>query len=195
MKTKSLIISVLMLIFCISLSAQKKDYSSYAGYVEFGDLSAYEDGGEVTEVLIEEHLLKMIAKLAVNEEPEMGEVLKGIKLVKVHTFEVTKDNYEALRAKITSLNERIMDAQWDRIVRTRSNREMVNVFIKTAGEESIEGLVVTLVEKDGDAVFVNIVGDINLETISRLGDKFDIPGIIELHDDDHDSDSDKDPDN
>jgi len=181
MKTNSLIISVLMLIFCVSLSAQKKDYTKYAGYVEFGDLSAYEDGGEVTEVLIEEHLLKMVAKIAVNEEPEMGEVLKGLKLVKVHTFQVTEANYESLKTKITSINESLMSNQWDRIVRTKSNKEMVNVFIKTASEESIEGLVVTMVEKSGDAVFVNIVGDINLETISRLGDKFDIPGIDDLH--------------
>ena len=181
MKTKSLMISVLMLIFCVSLSAQKKDYTKYAGYVEFGDLTAYEDGGEITEVLIEEHLLRMIAKIAVNEEPEMGEVIKGIKLVKVHTFEVTESNYESLRTRITSINESLMGDQWDRIVRTRSSREMVNVFIKTAGEELIEGLVVTQVEKNGDAVFVNIVGDIDLETISRLGDKFDIPGIEDLN--------------
>ena len=119
----------------------------------------------------------MVAKIAVKEEPEMGEVLKGIKLVKVHTFEVTEDNYESLRAKINSINQSIMDDQWDRIVRTRSNREMVNVFIKTMDEETIEGLVVTQVQKGGEAVFVNIVGDINLETISKLGSKFDIPGI------------------
>jgi len=181
MKTKSIIISVLMLMFCVTLSAQKNDYTKYAGYVEFGDLSAFEDGGEVTEVLIEEHLLKMVAKIAVNEEPEMGDVLKGIKLVKVHTFEVTESNYELLRTKVNSINESIMGNQWDRIVRTRSNKEMVNVFIKTNGEELIEGLAVTLVEKNGDAVFVNIVGDIDLETISRLGGKFDIPGIDGLH--------------
>ena len=36
------------------------------------------------------------------------------------------------------------------------------------------------VEKGGEAVFVNIVGDIDLETISRLGGKFDIPGIYDL---------------
>ena len=53
--------------------------------------------------------------------------------------------------------------------------------IRTSGEELIEGLVVTQVQKNGEAVFVNIVGDINLETISRLGSKFDIPGIDDLH--------------
>ena len=62
-------------------------------------------------------------------------------------------------------------------------------------EETIEGLVVTQVEKGGEAVFVNIVGDINLETISKLGSKFDIPGIDELHDNGEDVRTEKDPEN
>lgn len=181
MKTKSIIIGVLILVFCAGLNAQKNDYTKYAGYIEFGDLTPYEDGGEITEVLIEEHLLRMVAKVTAKEEPDLSEVIKGIKLIKVHTFEVTEDNYEALRTKINSINESVVGDNWDRIVRTRSSREMVNVFIRTTGEELIEGLVVTIVEKQGEAVFVNIVGDIDLETISRLGDRFDIPGIDELN--------------
>jgi hypothetical protein len=192
MKTRLFIFSALMLIFCVSLSAQKKDYSKYVGYVEFGDLTPYEDGGEITEVLIEEHLLKMVAKVTSKEEPDLSDVISGIKLIKVHTFEVTEDNYESLRTKITSINESIVDDKWDRIVRTRSSREMINVFIRTSGEELIEGLVVTQVEKDREAVFVNIVGDINLETISRLGDKFGIPGIEDLNGYDDDTVKEKD---
>lgn len=181
MKTKSLIFGALLLIFCVSLNAQKHDYSGYPGYIEFGDLTQFETGEEVTEVMIEAHLLRMVAKVTEKEDPELSDVIRGIKLIKVHTFEVTDGNYDALRDKITSINKSIAAANWDRIVRTRSNKEMVNVFIKTTGEEKIEGLVVTQVEKDGEAVFVNIVGDINLETISRLGGKFDIPGIDDLN--------------
>ena len=74
-----------------------------------------------------------------------------------------------------------MNKGWDRIVRTKSKEETVNVYILTNNEEKIEGLVVASFEKNGDATFVNIVGDINLETIGELSNKFDIPSIGGIH--------------
>ncbi|MCF6269938.1 MAG: DUF4252 domain-containing protein [Melioribacteraceae bacterium] len=81
----------------------------------------------------------------------------------------------------TSIDEKLMNTGWDRIVKTRSRDEVVNVFILTSNEENIDGLVVTTVEKGGEAAFINIVGNINLETIGELSDKFDIPSISDLN--------------
>ena len=190
MKTKISVIVSLLLIFSSSLFAQKGDYSKYAGYVDFGNLSALETGEEVTEVLIEEHLLKMVAKLATKEDPDLSSVLDGIKLVKVHSFEISEENFTQLSEKVKKINQELMNKDWDRIVRVKSKDELVNVFIKTANEDKIEGLVVTTIEKNGDAVFVNIVGDIDLETISKLSDKFDIPNLHDINGHKRDSDDD-----
>ena len=37
------------------------------------------------------------------------------------------------------------------------------------------------IDGSGEAVFVNIVGDINLETIGKLGAKFDIPALDQIN--------------
>jgi len=92
---------------------------------------------------------------------------------------------------VKDVDKKLMKDGWDRIVKTRSKEEVVSVFILTSGEEKIDGLVVTTVEKGREAVFVNIVGDIDLETIGELSDKFDIPSIGDLNEhkrDDNDTD-------
>ena len=179
---KQLLMMVILLGFLISTGfAQKNDYSSYKGYIDFGNLEEFETGEEVTEVLIEEHLIKMVAKLATKEEPELSSVLDGIKLIKVHTFEVSQNNASELSNRISEIDKALMNKGWDRIVRTKSKEEVTNVYILTNSEEKVEGLVVAGFEKDGDATFVNIVGDINLETIGELSNKFDIPSISDIH--------------
>ena len=179
---KKLVMIVILMGFLVSTGfAQKNDYSSYKGFIDFGNLEQFETGEEVTEVLIEEHLIRMVAKLATKEEPELSSVLDGIKLIKVHSFEISKENTEKLSNKVKEIDKTLMNEGWDRIVRTKSKEETVNVYILTNNEEKIEGLVVASFEKDGDATFVNIVGDINLETIGELSNKFDIPSIGGIH--------------
>ena len=179
---KKLVMIVILIGFLVSTGfAQKNDYSSYKGFIDFGNLEQFETGEEVTEVLIEEHLIRMVAKLATKEEPELSSVLDGIKLIKVHSFEISKENTEKLSNKVKEIDKTLMNEGWDRIVRTKSKEETVNVYILTNNEEKIEGLVVASFEKDGDATFVNIVGDINLETIGELSNKFDIPSIGGIH--------------
>lgn len=181
MKKKLMLISMIMGLVLSSAIAQKNDYTNYKGFVDFGNLEQFETGEEVTEVLIEEHLIRMVAKLATNDEPELSSVLDGIKLIKVHSFEISKENEGKLSSKVKEIDKTLMNKGWDRIVRTKSKEETVNVYILANNEEKIEGLVVASFEKDGDATFVNIVGDINLETIGELGSKFDIPTIGGIH--------------
>ena len=189
MKSKILLSIVIILIATLTFG-QKKDYSSYKGYVDFGNLEKFETSEEVVEVIIEEHLLRMVSKMAGKNEPELSSVLDGIKLIKVHTFGVSEENYTELANIVKDVDKKLMQEGWDRIVKTRSKDEVVSVFILTSNEENIDGLVVTSVEKDGEAAFVNIVGDIDLETIGELSDKFDIPSIGDLNEhkrDDKDS--------
>ena len=181
MKKKLLLMSVILGLSFSTGFAQKNDYSNYKGFIDFGNLEQFETGEEVTEVLIEEHLIRMVAKLATNEEPELSSVLDGIKLIKVHTFEVSEKNSSELSSKVKEIDKTLINDGWDRIVRTKSKHEVTNVYILTNNEEKIEGLVVAGFENDGDATFVNIVGDINLETIGELSSKFDIPSIGSIH--------------
>ena len=180
MKTLNILFAIIIF-FSIVLCAQDDDVKKLPGYFDFGNLESLDQGEEGTEVFIEEYLLKMVAKLSSKEDKELADLLNGLKLVKVNTLEVTKKNEKEIKNRINSMQSSLKNNNWERIVRIREKGEDMSVYLKTDKNSKINGLVVAGVEGDGNAIFVNIVGDIDLETIGKLSDKFDIPSLSEIH--------------
>ncbi len=183
MKTSINFLVIIILFSAVNLIAQETDYSKYPGYANFGNLSALEDGEEVTEILIEEKLLRMVSKFTQDDE-ELSDLIGGLKLIRVNTFEVTPGNSEQLMNRAKLIDKELIQQNWDRIVKTKSKGEIANVYIKTAGnDDEFVGLTVVSIDKDGEAAFVNIVGNINMDALGKLGQKFDIPGLDDIEND------------
>ncbi|NOX19462.1 MAG: DUF4252 domain-containing protein [Chlorobi bacterium] len=178
--------AIALLLFSGMIFAQDDDYSKYPGYVDFGNFEKYEDSDNITEVVIEENLLRMVAKLAGDKDEELSGLIGGLKLIKVYSFEVDKNNETDIKKRIKNVDKKLMDQDWDRIVRVKQKDEITNIYIKTANDNKVLGLVVASLEKDGEATFVNIVGNINLETIGRLSEKFNIPELEKVSGDEKD---------
>jgi len=164
---------ILFLLLSGSLIAQK-DVTKEPGYIDFGDLTKFESSTGVTEVILDEELLSTLAQISTDEDPNVMEILKGLKLVKANVFEVSEDNRTDLEAEVNRIDTKLSSANWKRIVKTRSDDELANIYIKQDNKKQIVGLVVTSVEKDDEAAFVNIVGTIDLATIGKLGKQFNI---------------------
>ncbi|MGB1048446.1 MAG: DUF4252 domain-containing protein [Rhodothermales bacterium] len=65
-------------------------------------------------------------------------------------------------------------------MRNRDVIENTHFYVRLVGD-GVAGMVVMSVEAGSDqAVFVNIVGDIDPEQIGRIGQKFQIKGMREL---------------
>lgn len=184
MKNLIKIFLILTIIPLMLLKAQDEDYSNLQGYVNFGDLSVFEGGDEVTEVLIDHNLLKLVAKFTEGrnkKDKELSELIGGLKLIRVNTFEVSPSNKEQLVARVKKIEKDLKNKNWQRIVRTKSKDEITNIFIKTDNKtDKIVGLAIMSLDSLGEASFVNIVGNINMETIGKLSNKFDIPGLDSL---------------
>jgi len=182
MKNLIKIFPVLLFFFCAGLTAQEKyDYSNDPGYVDFGDLAKFQDGSDVTEVLVEKNLLRMVAKATLSSDTALYDLLSGLKLVKVNSFKSDEKNKTDIFKKMEDINKKLTSKNWDRIVHVRGGDEYTNVFIKSSeSDDNIYGLVVTTYQGNGESSFVNIVGKINLESIGRLGAKFDIPELDQI---------------
>jgi len=183
MKTTIKILMFFVIAFSLSVFAQSKDdYSNEPGYVDFGNLSSYMKSDKVTEVNIESYLLKMVSNLTEKSDPELSQMLKGLKMIKVYSFDANAKNSEQLMNKIDKIDNSLTSKNWDRIVKVRSQKENTNVYIKTTPDQkTIVGLVVTSLEKDGESAFINIVGNIDMDALGRLGAKFDIPSLENIH--------------
>ncbi len=177
---KALIKIFLFIIFAGSLlvlNAQKKDYSKEPGYFDYGDLSSFESEDSGTEVYLEEHLLKMVAKMTSKEDQNLSSLIGDLKLVRVNRFEIEAKNDAKIKNKILGLEKELISKNWDKIVRHKSKGESADIYIKTLGDNRVCGLVVMSYTNNKEAVFVNIMGNIDMDKIGQLSEKFDIPGL------------------
>ena len=177
MKITKMYFALLFFAMFSVLFAQGKDYSNDPGYVDFGDLTEFESGESVTEVYLDENLLQMVAKIAKENEPEMADLLSGLKLIKVNAYEVSDDNENEILSKMETVDKKLSGKSWQRIVKRRGKGETAYVYVHTSDSDKFTGLVVLAFDKPGEAAFVNIVGDINLETIGKLTKRFNIPAL------------------
>lgn len=202
---KRLICTVALLLLALPAWAQSdKDFSKEPGYVEFGDLVDLSDGEEVVEVFLTQPLLGITKWAIIEEDPELAEMIGGLKLLRVNVFSFEPEKAESIEARIEEVSDQLSQRRWDRIVKVRGESEHLNVFVhidETGGSDDapmLNGLAIVAMNKEDDsdrrhhdwednqAVFVNIVGQIDFGKLSSLGRHFNIPQLDQLDEDDYD---------
>jgi hypothetical protein len=61
----------MLLLFSFASFAQSSELKNEPGYVDFGDFSTFEISTGVTEVILEEDLLSMLAQISNEEDPNI----------------------------------------------------------------------------------------------------------------------------
>jgi len=163
----------------LAVGAGLDQFAGEAGYVDLGDLRQFEEGNSVTEVIVKDNLIRMVAAVVRKEEPEFAEMLSKVKLVHVHVVEASDSNMAGLSKHIEGINAQLDGSGWDVMVRMREGDEQNHIYILPEGDTSIRGLCV-LATDGNEAVFVNIVGTIDIDMLTRLGEQFDIPGMEDV---------------
>ncbi len=145
-----------------------------SGYVDFGKFSAPASGGECVEVNINSNLISIVARLTEKSEPEVADLLRGLRSVRVNVIGLNDENRADMEKRVKTIRGELDARGWQRIVTVQKQGEDVGIYIKTRGEEAVEGVVVTVLEGNHEAVFVNIVGDIKPEKLAVLGERLNI---------------------
>lgn len=162
------------------VAQEDEELKKHPGYVDFSQLPIPTEGEELVEVYIRGPLLRLVAKAAGDEEEGLARMLSKLLLVRVNTFGTDSATALALRPQIAKIEQELARKQWEKVVRAKDRRgETAHVYMKMQGEK-ILGLLVMAVEPGGEAAFVNIVGEIDMEAIGKLGKKFDIPVLEEV---------------
>lgn len=147
-----------------------------AGHVDFTAFASNPDG-QVVEVKVDSGLLKFAAKVAAAREPEAAEIIRNIESVRVNVVELSEANAADATAKINGVRTQLESAGWAPTVKVRDPKkgEDVAVYIKSGAADTIEGIVVTVIESGKQAVFVNVVGNLRPEQLGELGKRLDLP--------------------
>lgn len=154
-----------------------------AGYVDLGKFTAAA-GCEYVEVNLKSGLLKFTAAIVAKEEPEAAELLRNLKLVRVNVVGINDSNRRETVAHVTALRAELEKLGWEKVVTvldsTGEKGDDVAIYMKSDGDESIAGLVVTVLGKNSEAVVVNVVGNIRADQIAKLGEKLDLKPLRDL---------------
>ena len=163
----------------LSVFAQE-NYSKYPGYVDLSDIDAFKKSDETVEVFITKPLLSLVAAATSSEDdPSFSNLLKNLVLIRVEKFTVKESEKEQVKRIIQKVSKKLTKEKWSRIVRVKEKNERVEIFIKPDGKK-IAGLLIMALEPDKETVFVNIVGNIDMDQLGKLSRKFDIPMMDSL---------------
>lgn len=146
------------------------------GYVAFDVLSELVDVEPHIEILLKGSLLRLAAEASRAEDEELAELLLGLKAIRVEGYRLgysRRELAEKLRSAARSISKDLRNRGWYRVARVREEENEVYLYVKENGDE-IDGLTAMVINEDGEAVFVNIVGQIDPSQIGRIGRKFDI---------------------
>ncbi|MDX1953644.1 MAG: DUF4252 domain-containing protein [Verrucomicrobiota bacterium] len=149
------------------------------GAFDFGKLTASESA-QFVEVNIRSNLIKMVSDLARKSEPEVADAIGGLKQIRVNVLGLDDTNREEVQKQIKAVRSSLSKDGWERIVTARKENQDVGVFLKMRSSEAVEGIVVTVLNGESEAVLVNVVGDIRPEKLAIVGERFNIEPLKEM---------------
>jgi len=146
-----------------------------SGFVDIGQLLPSAKG-QFVEVNLSPAMLKFASRIAKHQDADAADIVGDIQRVRVNVVGLDDANRAANVEKIEAVRAKLEKSGWHRMVTVREGEkgDDVAIFAKMKGEDIIEGLVVTVIDRKGEAVFVNIVGSINAEKIGALAEKYDL---------------------
>ncbi len=129
MKTLRITFVLLFVLSIGSFAQQKEDYSKYPGYFNYKDFAQLKNAESITEVYLEEPLLKMVAGLAQDKKEGFVDAIGGLKLVRVNEFKIPNNELTNIEAAVEAMDNNLLSKSWDRIIRTNRKGNYTNVYL------------------------------------------------------------------
>jgi hypothetical protein len=175
-----LIVAVLLLLSLVVMvmDASAQSARQHPGYVDLETMGSLRRviGQEPTiEVNVEGALLRLVAEASRYEDPELATMLRRLEGVFVRGFDIGSASALRAREQASVIGRELEKMGWTTIVSINERDEYVRMFARMQRDE-IVGMVVMVVDQAGsEAIFLNIVGDVDPEEIGRIGSKFRVP--------------------
>lgn len=171
MRLKIYLISGLLVLSFTSQTLPQEDLEKLPGYVDFNSMGLFGEEEATIEVFLKGSLLNLIAEVTKLEDPELAELLSKLKVIRVQTFSLRDQKIDEVKQKMAEMARQLEKKDWEMVVRVREKDENVYVYIKSENKKTA-GLVIMSIEPHEEAVFVNIVGEIDPAQLGRIGRKF-----------------------
>jgi hypothetical protein len=151
--------------------AQTNEIKKLAGYVDFGDLtSSY--GEPNIEINLGPSMLQFANAIIGDEDPEALAVMKGLKAIRVKIYNI-EGNADAAIGQINKSRKQLEADNWEQIVKVKEDGEETHIFMKMI-DGKIEGMTVLVAGDEDEAIFINIIGNIDPKDLGKITESFDV---------------------
>lgn len=178
---KRTIMTKLMIgLFCTLLSlpaiAQEDELKDLPGYVDFGDLSSLYGEPKII-INLGGTMLSFVSMMSSSESPETADMISKLKGVRVQIYS-TDENSDAAKAQFNEVKDNLKTDGWEPIVQINEDDEQVLIYMKMENG-LMEGMTVMVVD-DEEAVFINVIGQLNPAELGRVMNSLDVDVDLDL---------------
>jgi hypothetical protein len=132
------------------------------------------------EVNVAGPLLRMVAELAHDSEPQFSEMLRSLRGVYVRQYTLSTAR-SGLSGRVSEFARGLERGGWQTLVRVREPGEDVYIYVLPSGD-ALNGLVVMVLDSGEDeATFVTIDGRVDPAQLGRIGRQFNVPQLERAH--------------
>jgi len=113
-----------------------------------------------------------IAKWALNDDEDVGPLIRELRAVRVYTFEGVADE-QSVATGIAKLTADLTRAGWLNVVAVRDGEETTSVLLRPDKNFRHRGLTV-IVQEPNELVLVNLIGNVRLDFINGYMAEIDV---------------------
>ncbi len=173
---KKFLIGFFCSLLALPAMAQEDELKDLPGYVDFGDLSATYGEPKII-INLGGTMLNFVSMMSSEESPETSEMISKLKGIRVQIYTLDED-IGAAKDQFSQVKGDLKSSGWEPIVQVNEDDEQVLVYMKTV-KGNMEGMTVMVVDEE-EAVFVNVIGQLNPAELGRVMDTFDVDVDLDM---------------
>lgn len=167
---KRIFVTIMCALLALPAMAQEDALKGLPGFVDFGELASIYGEPKVN-ISIGGALLNFVGIIAQKEDPEAAALFSKLQGVRVNVYG-TDGNTGAAFDQIADVKSRLAGSNWQPVVQVNEEDEQVQIFMNFEGDV-MNGLTLMAVD-DEEAVFINVIGQLDPHELAELMDNFDV---------------------
>ena len=149
------------------------DLSGDPGFIDFSQQGTLDDDDLEIHISVKDPMIKLVAEASRESDPVLADILDKLKVVEVLVYNVGEGQRKAVRGEISEQAGELEELGWTEAVAIRLRSARGHVFLRIIDDLPAGVAAMYLNDKD-EAVFVNIVGQIDPAQVGRLASKFNL---------------------
>jgi len=156
MKTRTVPLAILL--FSLAPFSFAQNAAGISGGFDFGQIPGISSRPSV-EINLNSQMLAFVGAATRSSDPEAEDVLGGLENIRVLVYDLVEE-MSAVLEFIDEVSTALEADEWQRVVYVQEETERVSIYVKF-NEAAIAGLTLLVADGGGEAVFVNLAGNID----------------------------------